>query len=392
MISKILNISFLMLVMAIFVACHHDSHHHHDHDDVSHAEEHHHDEIKSANGVIFDEDMRWGIEFATAPVELVSLGNVIRTVAQVQPAQGDEVILTSKVDGVVASLSSQWAEGTAINAGQSLCHIDASTSANSNLKTQQQQAQAELDRAQAELDRMESLRADQLVLESELQQARATYQQAKATWQALHQGYGQGTQSVVAPYSGFLQQILVSNGQHVSTGDVIAILSKFQGLQLKAEVPVRYYGDLSKLSGAVIHSMHSDQIWTLEELDGRVLGFGRQTSAQSPLLSVTIQVSPADGLVPGAMVDVWLKTQSDEPKLCIPSGAVMEEMGHYFVYVQLHEDYFEKRQIHIGASDGLMTEVKSGLKSGEVVVSKGAVMIKLQQSAGNVDPHSGHSH
>ena len=67
-------------------------------------------------------------------------------------------------------------------------------------------------------------------------------------------------------------------------------------------------------------------------------------------------------------------------------------MGNYFVFVQVNPELFEKRQVKIGASDGVNTELKDGIQDGERLVTRGAVLIKLQQATGSVDPHSGHQH
>jgi hypothetical protein len=40
----------------------------------------------------------------------------------------------------------------------------------------------------------------------------------------------------------------------------------------------------------------------------------------------------------------------------------------------------------------MLTEIKTGLNSGERVVTKGAILIKLAQATGTLDAHSGHVH
>ena len=78
----------------------------------------------------------------------------------------------------------------------------------------------------------------------------------------------------------------------------------------------------------------------------------------------------------------------------MPSTALVEEMGNYFVYVRSEEndECFEKVQVVTGASDGVNTEIKAGLKGEETVVSRGAIFLKLAQTAGGLDPHAGHVH
>ena len=63
----------------------------------------------------------------------------------------------------------------------------------------------------------------------------------------------------------------------------------------------------------------------------------------------------------------------------------------YFLYVQVTPELFEKRAVRIGHSDGLQTEIVEGLSAGERVVSRGAIMVKLSQSTGQLDAH-GHGH
>ena len=78
--------------------------------------------------------------------------------------------------------------------------------------------------------------------------------------------------------------------------------------------------------------------------------------------------------------------------MTVAGGAIVEEMGNYFVYKQLTPELFEKTQVIIGGTDGQRTEILSGLAAGERVVSRGAIIVKLAQAAGGLDAHSGHVH
>jgi multidrug efflux pump subunit AcrA (membrane-fusion protein) len=99
-------------------------------------------------------------------------------------------------------------------------------------------------------------------------------------------------------------------------------------------------------------------------------------------------------VVPGSIVTLHLASSlpSGKTALVVPRTALVEEMGNYFVFVQQCVDSFEKREVKIGNSDGKYTQILSGLKNGENVVSQGAVSLKLSQGAGALDPHAGHVH
>ena len=347
-------------------------------------------EIKGANTVVFPKEMSWGIDFSIAEVVKTPLGNVIHTVAQVQPSLGDETLVVAKTDGLVALTGGALTEGSAVTASKAICIIDASATANNNLAAQQQQALVELNRAKAEYERVKSLREDKLALESDLASAKAAYESAEAAYKAMQKGFAQGKQTVTAPRAGYLKQLLVKNGQFVQAGEAIAVITQSRTLQLKAEVPASYYADLKSVSEASIITKNGS--YTLAELSGRMLSYGRQVDVSAPLIPVIFEINNILDLLPGTFVEIYINTQAQDMKLCVPAEGVMEEMGNHSVYVQLTPELFEKRQVKIGVTNGILTEVVSGVTEGERVVGKGAVSLKLQQAAGGLDPHAGHNH
>ena len=49
-------------------------------------------------------------------------------------------------------------------------------------------------------------------------------------------------------------------------------------------------------------------------------------------------------------------------------------------------------EVVIGVTNGVETEVVSGLDSHQRVVSRGATIVKLASVSNTVDPHAGHVH
>lgn len=386
-------------VTALMVGCKHNHDHEHDHEEEEHAEHHDHDhgdhDDEHAHGISFPKELSEHTDFATAAVTMQQVGNVINTVAQVQPSQGAETVVCAKTEGIVRLTATTLTSGCEIAAGRTICTIDASATANNNLMAQQRQAQAEVQRAQAEYDRITNLRKDKLTLESEVTAARAALETAKAQLKALNTGGRNGVQSVAAPTAGYLKQLTVKDGQYVQAGEQIAVITKSKSLQLKAEVPVREYANLRNIADANIivkNGRGEKTCYSLKDLGGRLLSYGHQVSAESPLLPVTFEVRNVLDLVPGSFVEMYIKCPGAEKQMCVPAEAVIEEMGYWFVFVQLKPELFEKRQVKIGATDGKYTAIVSGLKPSDHVVSRGVMLIKLQQSNGSVDPHAGHNH
>lgn len=380
-------IKYIILMVAMLcVSCHNHSHQpeQHDHDD------------ENPFVVHFSDEMQTKVDFAVAKAERRNVGTIIETVAQVQASQTDESVICAKVDGVISLKGKSLTPGCSISAGQAIGSINASATANNNLSTQQQQAQTEYNRAKAEYERIKTLRSENLALESEVVNAKAAMDNALSQLKALQNGFAGGTQTVSASTSGFLKQLSVKEGQYVQAGEQIAVISKSQNIQLQAEVPVRYYNILKDIYDANIRikdsSRSEGETVSLLSLGGKMLSYGHQTSTDSPLLPVTFEIRNVVDLVPGTFVDMFIKTKSTEEKVCVAAEAVLEEMGNWFVYVQTKPEHFEKRLVKIGASDGLYTEITSGINEGEIVVSRGAMLVKLQQAAGSVDAEAGHSH
>ena len=49
----------------------------------------------------------------------------------------------------------------------------------------------------------------------------------------------------------------------------------------------------------------------------------------------------------------------------MPQTALVEEMGNFFVFVKVCDEEYEKRLVTLGSTDGVRTEITSGLSAGE---------------------------
>ncbi|MDE3118315.1 MAG: efflux RND transporter periplasmic adaptor subunit, partial [Nitrospirota bacterium] len=68
--------------------------------------------------------------------------------------------------------------------------------------------------------------------------------------------------------------------------------------------------------------------------------------------------------------------------LTVPKEAVLEVDGKHFVYVVEGEGKYLKREVKIATASGDQVRVVDGLKPGERIVTKGAVLVKGQESKG----------
>ena len=344
----------------------------------------------SSNGVVFTKEMSWKVNFSTDSCRMEPFGQVIRTMAQVLPAQGDEHIVVAKAGGIVTLTGGGLTEGKAVKAGQALVTIESSKMADNNLKVRYQEAETAYRLAKAEYERKQSLAADRIVSESDLQKARSEYERAEANYRNLNSNFSSGRQTATTTIGGFIKQLHIVSGQYVEVGQPLVTITQNRNLLIRAEIQPRYYATLGNIVNATIKHGLTKQ--SLEELGGRLVSYGKTVDTTTPLIPITFEIQNKSDFLPGSFVEMFIRTRGARPTITVPAISLIEEMGNYFVYVQLTPEYFEKREVTIGQTDGIRTEILSGLNGTERVVTRGATLVKITQSSGHLDAESGHQH
>ncbi|MDR0566403.1 MAG: efflux RND transporter periplasmic adaptor subunit [Prevotellaceae bacterium] len=365
-----------------------------------HAEAQHDDDDDDDNGgtapgatdVVFTKEQSWKVDFATEEVAPAPFGGVIKVAAKILPAQGDERVVAAQSSGMVAFGSGSMVEGKAVGAGQTLFAIESEGLADNSLSVRYAEAESEYRRAKAECERKEALAQDKIASESELLKAQTELANAEAAYRNLRKNFSAGRQIARSPVAGFVRQLWVRNGEFVTAGQAVATIAQNRDLLIRAELQPKYYGVLGSITSANIRPMGSSSAYSLEELGGALVAFGKAADPANPLIPVFFQVKNSAGLLPGAFVELYIKTQTSSRAITLPNEALVEEMGAFFVFVQRTPELFEKRPVRKGATDGFRTEITEGIAAGERVVSKGAILLKLAQAAGGADAEAGHTH
>jgi len=349
-------------------------------------------EPSMVNKVVFTKEQSWKIDFKTETVRTQPFGQVIKTVARIEPATGNETDITAKAGGIVSFSANNLVEGKEVTAGQSLFRIASGGMMENNLAVKISEAKNNFNQAEANYNRKKELAVDRIISEKELLEAHTSYENARAVVENLVNNTTEGGQNITSPMKGFLKQIWVSNGQYVEAGQRLATVSQNHSLMLNAYVQPQYSKILSSLNSAHLKTLNDNKSYTFEELNGKVLSYGKSVNDNNFLIPVYLQIDNKADFIQGSMVEIYLKTMTNSQALTIPNSALLEEQGIYFVYVQETPELFEKRQVITGVTDGINTEIISGLNVGERIVTQGAMLIKLAQAAGALDPHSGHVH
>ena len=372
-------------------SCSHNHDHNHDHSGHNH-DAHNHAHNHGDDAITFSVEQQNKIDFEVVEVVTEPLYQIIRTSAQVVPAQEGEKILTATTSGIVNFENNDVVKGLDVKAGQILFSIDNSNMADDNLSTRRQEIEAEYQKAKSNYERKQALAEDKIISESELTDAETEYLIAKKHYENMNQNFPQGKTLHRASITGSISEIMVPNNSFVEAGQPIMTLAQNDRLYVRADLQSKYYPVLKDIKTANIKTLNDGTVYSLEDLSGRVLSYGKTTDISNPLIPVTFEIKNNGIIIPGSFVEMFITAESDKMGIMLPNSAIVEEMGIYCVFVQTCTDSFEKRIITKGVTDGQNTQILNGVKAGERVVSKGAINVKLAQGSAALDPHAGHVH
>jgi len=348
-------------------------------------------EEPKGNQISYLKEQAWKVEFANMAVIRQSFNEIIKTTGEILPAQGDEMVVTANTNGIVTFSGNKAVVGTSVRAGEMLFAISGKNLTDGNTETRFTQAKVAYDKAKADFDRAQELVKDNIVSQRDFLEIKARYETEQANYNNLSRNYQGGGQKVVSPISGFVKNVLVTEGQYVSVGQPIASVSQNRSLVLKAEVSQKYFSKLPLISSANFKTAYDNKTYSIEALNGKLLSYGKSNDANTLFIPVTFSFDNKGEVVPGSLVDVYLKLQPFDGAIVIPVSALIEEQGIFYAYVQAAGESFVKRELKLGGSDGINIQVLAGLNEGERVVTKGAYQIKLATASGAIPLH-GHAH
>lgn len=375
------------LCMFLLGACGEHAHEHgeegHNHEEEMHAGE----KAGHSDEIILTPEKAKAAGVEAEAVHAGSFRNVIHTSGQILAAQGEEATVVAASSGVV-SFSRKVAEGMQVGKGTELLSVSAAHIQDGDPV---QKAKVAYEKAKEEYERAQKLVSSQIVSQKDFAALREAYENARLTYEALKPSKSGKGVSVKSPIGGFIKTCLVKEGDYVTVGQPLMTVTQTRRLVLKAEVSERYYAQLSQVVSANFQTPYNNKVYSLENLGGKLLSFGKSSGDTSYYVPVTFEFDNRGDMVPGSFVEVYLLSGERNGVLSLPVSALTEEQGVYFVYLKLDEECYKKQEVKLGTSDGSRVEILSGVKDGDTVVTRGAIHVKLA-SASNAIPAHTHNH
>ena len=368
----------------------HEEHQHSEHieeHDHEHSESEGHDHAAEGHGdeIILKKAEADAIGLTTKTMKPERFHSVISCSGTLSAAQGDEMTVVAPVAGVVSLAGRHIADGSQVAKGSVLLHLSSKKLAAGDPASK---AYIDYETARKAYERAGELVKDQIISRQEYEQTARDYETARLAYEAM--GGSRSGSAVQAPMTGYLKNILVSDGDFVEMGQPLMTLSQNRRLQLRAEVPQRYYKELPTIVTANFKTTYDDRVYDLTQLNGKLLSYGRGTLAGGAYVPVVFELDNRGEVGPGACVEVYLRSSAVDNALVVPVSALTEEQGLYFVYLRLDEEGYKKQEVSIGDTDGAHVRILSGLHEGDRVVTRGVYQVKLAANSGVIP--EGHSH
>lgn len=372
--------------------------HDHEHDGHDHStgnrwttsgDDSHDDHEHSGDEILFTKEQADAVGLKVETITLGSFNHIVKAGGRIEAAQGDEVTLVASSSGVVSYSKPNVVEGYAVRAGEPIVAISARNMAEGDPVLKARYA---YEAAKNDFDRAKSLIKDTLISLKEYEQSQLNYETAKVAYEALSKSQTSKGVSVTATINGYVKSRLVNEGEYVSVGQPLVVVSQNKRLQLKAEVTERYYKHLPTISSANFKTPYDATLYKLSDLKGRMLSYGKSSDGASFYVPVTFEFDNVGQIIPGSFVEVYLISSPINNVITVPLSAIIEEQGLYFVYLQVASEEYKKQEVTIGENNGQDVRVLSGLHVDDKVVTKGAYQVKMAAVSSVIPEGHGHSH
>lgn len=343
------------------------------------------------------------VSFVTEAVAPANIQNSITATGSVEPV--DTVSVGTQVSGIIDKIYVDF--NSEVKKGQVLAVLDTKnlTSTLNSAKANLQSAQANLQSANAALgyqranfNRYKTLYQKGLISANDFESARLSYRQAEEQVAMMKESVvaaqenvrtaqtNLGYATIVSPIDGTIINKYVAEGQTVaasfSTPELFGVARDLKKMQVLADVDEADIGDV-RPGESVTFTVDA---YPDDQFQGTVqqVRLGASTSNNVVTYKVVISTSNADlKLKPSMTANVTIYTQQKSGVLSVPTKALRftpakETVGKMKIkdisnaknkVWTIEGNNIVAHQVNIGMSDGTHTQIVSGIKQGQKVIT-----------------------
>ena len=333
------------------------------------------------------------------PVWLTALGTVTpRSYVNVMP----------RVAGLLQSVD--YKQGQTVKAGQLLAQIDPRPFriAVEQAQAQLEQTQAQLAGAQSDLLRYETLLKQDSISAQQVSDQRATVAQLKATLDANKAALDNAKLQlswtrITAPVGGLAGLRPVDAGNMVTTSGAVgsntssstnsaspvATIAQVQPVDVTFALPQQQIGEVVSqlMAGKQLQTQSWDARNTQLLETGKLVAADNQINSATGTLNLRAEfANPKLTLFPNQFVNVRLLVRTIPNAIVVPTTAVAVGAPGTYVYVIGPDNKVKMRVVKTGVAFDNLTQIVSGLKPGERVVTDGLDRLRDGRAVKVVQP------
>ena len=362
----------------------------HDHDIAG---DHDHEEAaEHPDEIVFLKEQAWRNDFMVEEARLQPFSWVIRTGGEFLAVPGKKRSLAASSPGIITFADRELVQGSKVMEDQEIFFIITSNLTENNVELRYREYLNALQKSRSQYLRHLTLRHKGVVSEQQLLESRTEYVADSLRFQSLSEQFsGQGVK-VVGPITGYIHHLNVSEGDYVELGQILVTISSNQRLLLRADLPQHRFDLLDEIVTANFRPAFTEKTYRVADLDGSILSKGSSVAENNHYLPIFFELRNDGTLLEGAFADVYLQSGTGEEKIAVPVSAIVEELGNQYVYLQEGGETYYRLPVKTGQTDGIRTEVLSGIGPGQRIVTRGTMLLKAASmvTAGSGD--HGHAH
>ena len=174
--------------------------------------------------------------------------------------------------------------------------------------------------------------------------------------------------------AGYISSIAAREGDYITEGGLIMQLADISTLWVEAQV---YSSQLPSIN------MNNRAIVEFPDMPGKKLKakiefINPEINPDTRINLVRISISNTGNILKPGML-AYVRIQSDpQTKLSLPVDAVIRDSRGAAVWVQSGVNKFKYKMVELGQENGDRIEIKSGLKTGDIVVISGAYLLNSE--------------
>jgi cobalt-zinc-cadmium efflux system membrane fusion protein len=343
------------------------------------------------------------VGMVVSPAARTQLTEYLRVTGTVQLIDSKVGIVAPLARGRVVEVRAKV--GDRVEAGQTLAIFDNIEAG--ELIAQQQSARADLERLKAQLipatrqaersrrladigagaeKDYESSRAEKEEIDANIRSQQAVidgiYQRLRRLGVSDDTAHGAYLTALKAPFDGVVTKAQASPGDFIDEGKAVFNVADLSRVWVQAEV---YEKDLGRIRVGQNASITVDT-YPNESFEGKVTYLSDVLDPQTRTARVRCEVANHElRLKTDMFANVELPTKFSKQAIAVPVSALQQVEGKNVVFIRRSATQFEKREVERGVTVNNLTEIVSGLKPGEPVVTQGAFHLKSILAGGEMD-------